>query len=261
MLRTALFLALAATAAVAPATAAQPREPDAPTAILVHGAFADGASWDKVVPILRNWGMRAVAVHEPLSSLSDDADTVRRAIRAAPGPVVLVGHSWGGSVITEAGADPKVKALVYVAAFAPDVGQNSAGQGQGYPQPPGLSGLQEREGWLWLNEANVVRDFAPDLKPRQAQVLASLQAPIKASAFAEPATQAAWRGKPSWYVIARNDRMLSPQLQADTARRIGAQTRIVDAGHAVPLARPREVALAILEAAGIPTQDPAHSGG
>lgn len=260
MLRTALFLALAATAAVAPA-AAQPRDPDAPTAILVHGAFADGASWDKVVPILQQWGVRTVAVHEPLSSLSDDADTVRRAIRAAPGPVVLVGHSWGGSVITEAGADAKVKSLVYVAAFAPDVGQTSAGQGQGYPQPPGLSGLQEREGWLWLNEANVVRDFAPDLKPRQARVLASLQAPIKASAFAEPLAQAAWRGKPSWYVIARNDRMISPQLQADTARRIGAQVRSVDSGHAAPLARPREVAFAILEAAGIPTHDEAHSGG
>ncbi|QQP97542.1 alpha/beta fold hydrolase [Lysobacter enzymogenes] len=260
MLRTALFLALAV-AATAPASAAEIRDADAPTVILAHGAFADGASWDKVVPILHSWGVRAVAVHEPLSSLHDDADAVRRAIRAAPGPVVLVGHSWGGSVITEAGADPKVKSLVYVAAFAPDVGQNSAQQGQNYPQPPGLAGLREREGWLWLDEANVVRDFAPDLKPRQARVLASLQAPIKASAFAEPLTQAAWRLKPSWYVIARNDRMLSPQLQADTARRIGAQVRSAGSGHAVPLAQPREVAFAILEAAGISTQDEAQSGG
>lgn len=260
MLRIALSLALASASVLAPAAAAS-RGADRPTVILAHGAFADGASWEKVIPILENWGVRAVAVHEPLSSLRDDADAVRRAIRAAPGPVVLVGHSWGGSVITEAGADPKVKSLVYVAAFAPDVGQTSAGQGEGYPQPPGLSGLREREGWLWLDEANVVRDFAPDLKPRQARVLASIQAPIKASAFAEPLTQAAWRGKPSWYVIAREDRMISPQLQADTARRIGAQVSSAGSGHAVPLARPREVALAILEAAGIHAQDEAQSGG
>lgn len=261
MLRTALLLALASASALAPAAAADARGSDVPTVILAHGAFADGASWDKVVPILENWGVHALAVHEPLSSLHDDAETVRRAIRAAPGPVVLVGHSWGGSVITEAGTDPKVRALVYVAAFAPDIGQNSAGQGQGYPQPPGLAGLREREGWLWLDEANVVRDFAPDLKPRQARVLARIQAPIKASAFAEPLTQAAWRGKPSWYVIARNDRMLSPQLQADTARRIGAQVRSAGSGHAVPLAQPREVAFAILEAAGIHTQDEAQASG
>ncbi|MGH8083080.1 MAG: alpha/beta fold hydrolase [Lysobacter sp.] len=264
MFRTTLFIALAGLSTLSTSASAQVRDlrPAAPTVILVHGAFADGASWSKVIPILQSWGVRAVAVHSPLNSLQGDVDATRRAINAAPGKVVLVGHSWGGTVITQAGDDARVSGLVYVAAFAPDVGQSSADQGQGFPTPPGLSGLQERDGYLWLSEAAFARDFAPDIKPREERVLFSTQAPIKASSFGEAVSTAAWRSKPSWYLIARNDHMIAPELQAATARRIGAQMRTIDSGHVLPLTHPREVAYAILAAAGIQAEDPApHEGG
>ncbi|MEH6419875.1 alpha/beta fold hydrolase [Pseudomonas sp. CGJS7] len=263
MFRTALFTALTALSLVPSLAAADVRDHNAaPTVVLVHGAFADGASWNKVIAILQSWGVRTVATHSPLTSLSDDVQATRRAIDNASGPVVLVGHSWGGTVITQAGTDPRVSALVYVAAFAPDVGQNTGDQGRGFPVPHGLSGLREHDGFLWLNEHTVAEDFAPELKPRDARLIFSTQAPIKASAFGEAVTQAAWRGKPSWYVIARNDRMIAPELQADTARRIGAQVRSIASGHAAPLSQPREVAYAILEAAGVKAEEPAaHAGG
>ncbi|MGO1072546.1 alpha/beta fold hydrolase [Lysobacter sp. CA199] len=264
MYRSLLFTALTALSlfSATAADAVARENAAAPTVILVHGAFADGASWNKVIPILQSWGVRAVAVHSPLTSLADDVDATRRAIANAPGQVVLVEHSWGGTVITQAGADPRVSALVYVAAFAPDVGQNTGDQGHGFPTPHGLSGLQEHDGFLWLNQRAVTEDFAPDLKARDARLIFSTQAPIKASAFGETVTQAAWRGKPSWYVIARNDRMIAPELQADTARRIGAQVRSTASSHVAALSQPHEVAYAILEAAGIKTEEPApHEGG
>ena len=263
MLRTVLFSALACASLLSTTSAAAEKsDASAPaTVVLVHGAFADGASWNKVIAILNSWGVSSIAVHSPLTSLQDDVDATRRAIKAAPGKVVLVGHSWGGTVITQAGVDAQVSALVYVAAFAPDVGQNSADQGRDFPVPPGLSSLQNRDGFLWLSQAGVARDFAPDLKPRESRLLFSTQAPIKASAFGEAVTQAAWRTKPSWYVIARNDRMLAPQLQAATAQRIHAQVSSTGSGHVAPLSQPREVAFAILEAAGVKTQDSVQEGG
>ena len=140
MIRTTLLAAaLALAGAATPAFAAQADAGAPPTIILVHGAFADGSSWNKVIGTLHAWKVPAVAVQNPLTSLADDVAATRRAIAAAPGKVVLVGHSWGGTVITEAGDDPKVQALVYVAAFAPDVGQSSAQQGEGFPVGPGLT--------------------------------------------------------------------------------------------------------------------------
>jgi len=259
------LLSVALSAAIAGSAAAaervRPIDPHAPTVVLVHGAFADGSSWSQVIPRLASWGVSAVAVQNPLTSLEDDVAATRRAIRAAPGQVVLVGHSWGGTVITEAGNDPKVSALVYVAAFAPDAGETSAQQGQGYPVAPGLSRLFEREGFLSLPEAAVREDFAPDLKPATARLIYRTQGPLKASALAEPVTQAAWRGKPSWYVLSRHDRMLSPQLQAATARRIGAQVHSLSASHVSLLSQPGAVTDAILEAAGIQAAATADSGG
>lgn len=253
MIRTLLFASLLAATAGSSVAAehVRPIDPHAPTVVLVHGAFADGSSWNQVIPRLASWGVPAVAVQNPLTSLEDDVAATRRAIRAAPGKVVLVGHSWGGTVITEAGNDPKVSALVYVAAFAPDAGENSAQQGQGYPVAPGLSRLLEREGFLSLPEAAVREDFAQDLKPAAARLIYRTQGPLKASALAEPVTRAAWRGKPSWYVLSRHDRMLSPQLQAATARRIGAQVHSLSASHVSLLSQPGAVTDAILEAAGI----------
>lgn len=265
MLRSVLAAALLSAAAFAPVTHAAGRSEafDArPTVVLVHGAFADASSWNKVIPVLERWGVHAVAVDAPLTSLGDDVAATRRAIDAAPGRVVLVGHSWGGTVITEAGSDDKVSALVYVAAFAPDVGQNTADQGKGFHVPPGLSQLQERNGQLWLSEAGARHDFAPDLGAKGSRHVFDGQRPITASAFGESLTSAAWRDKPSWYVVSRMDRMIAPELQTATARRIGAELESVGSSHASPLARPTEVAYAILEAAGVKQSEPApHEGG
>lgn len=265
MMRNLLSLALLSAAAFSPATRAAGIVDAAhapPTVVLVHGAFADASSWNKVIPVLEKWGVHAVAVDAPLTSLADDVAATRRVIDAAPGKVVLVGHSWGGTVITEAGADDKVSSLVYVAAFAPDVGQNTADQGTGYPLPPGLSQLQERSGLLWLSEAGTRDDFAPDLGMKALRHVFEAQRPIRASAFGEPVMHAAWHDKPSWYVVSRNDRMIAPELQTATARRIGAQLESVGSGHVSPLARPTEVAYAILEAAGVKSREPAvHEGG
>lgn len=166
MIRTSLLAAALALAAAAPAFAAQVDTAAPPTVILVHGAFADGSSWSKVISTLHDWKLPAVAVQNPLTSLADDVAATRRAIAAAPGKVVLVGHSWGGTVITEAGNDPKVQALVYVAAFAPDAGQSSAQQGEGFPVGPGLARLQERDGYLTLPADAIAQDFAPDVMNR-----------------------------------------------------------------------------------------------
>lgn len=263
MIRIACFAVLLFLAGLAPVHAAgRARTVAPPTVVLVHGAFADASSWNRVVPILEKWGVRAVAVEAPLTSLADDVAATRRAIDAAPGKVVLVGHSWGGTVITQAGSDDKVEALVYVAAFAPDVGQSSADQGKGFPAPPGLSRLQEREGLLRLSETGAREDFAPDLGADAARHLFEAQRPIRAAAFAEALTQAAWRDKPSWYVASRMDRMIAPRLQIATARRIEAELRTVGGGHVSPLGKAAEVADAILEAAGVkqPVTDPLAEG-
>jgi pimeloyl-ACP methyl ester carboxylesterase len=264
MIRTLLFAALLA-AGIAPAAQAAGRaEPvdTTPTVVLVHGAFADASSWNKVVPVLQRWGVNAVTVDAPLTSLQDDVAATRRAIDAAPGPVVLVGHSWGGTVITEAGDSPKVASLVYVAAFAPEAGQDTAQQGQGYPIPPGLSHLRSDGGLLWLDETGARDDFAQDLGTKAARHLFQAQKPIQATAFEDRVTHAAWRTRPSWYVVSREDRMIAPQLQTATARRIGAQLRSIGASHASPLSHPTDVAYAILEAAGVKSPEPApHEGG
>ncbi|RDZ27287.1 alpha/beta fold hydrolase [Lysobacter silvisoli] len=248
MLRsTVLTLCLAA--AVLPVAHAGERRAEAkPTVVLVHGAFADASSWDLVAERLRQRGLPVVAVDNPLTSLDAAAAATRRAIAQAPGQVVLVGHSWGGTVITQAGDDPKVSALVYVAAFAPDAGESSSQQLQRYQMTPGAQKLQNQGGFLSLSQEAVATDFAQDLAPEaQAQVYAH-QLPLKASALAERVDRAAWKSRPSWYVVSRQDRTLSPALQRDTARRIGAELREVDAGHVSPLAAPDEVSQAIVDA-------------
>ncbi len=268
MLRSPSFAVLLAAALLplAPAAFARDLPPvraDAPTVVLVHGAFADASSWNAVAERLRRMRVPVVAVDNPLTSLGDDVAATRRAIAAAPGKVVLVGHSWGGTVITEAGDDPKVSALVYVAAFAPDVGQSSAQQGEGFPVAPGLQQLQEREGFLSLSQQVIADDFAQDLRPEQQREVFAHQLPLKASALSERVDTAAWRTHPSWYVVSRNDRMLSPPLQVATAQRIGAQLHSVDASHVSSLSAPAEVTATILEAAGLKPADraPGFDGG
>ena len=218
--------------------------------VLVHGAFADGSSWNKVIHRLQQQKIEVIAVQLPLTSLTEDVAATRRAIARAHGDVVLVGHSWGGTVISEAGNDARVKSLVYVAAFAPDSGQSTADLVNSYPAPPGSAGIAKTaDGYLYLPAKAVSHDFAPDLKAAEQGSIAASQGPIKADSFAEKVTHAAWRDKPSWYVVSKNDRMINPDLERSMAKAIQANTTEVAASHVSMLSQPGSVALVITEAA------------
>jgi pimeloyl-ACP methyl ester carboxylesterase len=220
-----------------------------PTVVLVHGAWADGSSWERVVPLLLAKGLRVVAVQNPLTSLADDVAATKRVIASQLGSVVLVGHSWAGTVITEAGTDPKVSALVYVAAFAPDVGQSSSDLGKAGPAPPGLTAVRpDGEGFLYLSARGVAKDFAPDLPAIESNVMASTQGPIAAKILDEKVSHAAWKSKPSWYVVAEQDRMIQPDLERAMAKKMNAKTTSVASSHVVMLSHPNEVAAVILDA-------------
>jgi pimeloyl-ACP methyl ester carboxylesterase len=224
---------------------------NASNVILVHGAWADGSSWSKVVPLLFARGLRVTAVQLPLTSLKDDAATVKRALALADGPTVLVGHSYGGVVITEAGNDPKVAGLVYIAAFAPDVGQSAGSLGaSAEPAPMGLEVRPDAAGFLKLTEAGVKNDFAQDLSPAEKNLLFAAQAPTAAAALGENVSTAAWKTKPSWYLVATNDRAIQPSLERAMAKTIKAKAVEVAASHVAMLARPQETADLILEAVG-----------
>lgn len=219
------------------------------TVVLVHGAFADGTSWDKVIPILQAQGIKVVAVQNPLTSLGDDVAAAQRVVDAQTGKVVLVGHSWGGTVITQAGSSDKVKALVYVAAFAPSEGQNTADLGKGYPAPPGLATLQaDPSGFLYLPAESVATNFAQDLPVAATKIMAATQGPIRAAAFAEKVTVAAWKGKPSYYIVAANDRMIDPGLEQAFAKKIAAKTTTLSSSHVPMVSQPEQVAKVILAA-------------
>ena len=219
------------------------------TVVLVHGAFADGSSWDKVIPLLQAKGLRVVAVQNPLTSLADDVAATRRAIDAQGGPVILVGHSWAGTVITEAGAHDKVAALVYVAAFAPDAGQSSNDLGKDGPPPPGLANIRpDGAGFLSLTPESVAMNFAQDLPAAETAVLAVTQGPIAGKAFDERVTNAAWKTKPSWFIVAEKDRMIQPDLERAMAKKINAKTTTLPTSHVAMLSRPSEVAAVILAA-------------
>lgn len=221
-----------------------------PTVILVHGAFADGSSWGRVISRLQAEGLAAVAVQNPLVSLDDDVAHVQRAIDRTKGPVLLVGHSWGGAVITQIGDQERVKGLVYVAAFAPDAGQSPNDTLKPFPPSAGLSGVSVDKGrFLTLTPEGVARNFAQDLAPEEAALLAATQGPVAAACFATRVTAAAWKAKPSWYIVATQDRMLPPDFLRATAARIGARSVEVESGHAPHLSRPDAVAAVIVEAA------------
>jgi pimeloyl-ACP methyl ester carboxylesterase len=224
------------------------------TVVLVHGAFSDGSSWEKVIPLLEARGLHVVAVQNPLTSLADDVAATKRVIDAQKGPVILVGHSWAGTVITEAGASEKVAALVYVAAFAPDVGESSSDLGKAAPPPPGLSSVHsDSAGYLYLSPEGVAHDFAPDLPAAKTKVMAVTQGPIFGKAFAEKVANAAWKTKPSWYVVAEKDRMIQPDVERAMAKKINATVTSLPTSHVPMLSRPKEVAAVILAAAGSST--------
>ena len=220
------------------------------TVVLVHGAFADGSSWAKVIPLLEKAGLTAVAVQNPLTSFADDVAATKRAIALVDGPVILVGHSWGGVVITEAGVDSKVAGLVYVAAFAPDAGVPVGELGKDFPQPPGLAELRPgADGYLTMTTKGVFENFAHDLPLDQRKLVAATQGATNGAVFDAKVTNVAWKTKPSWYVVAANDRMIQPDLERKFARDIKAKTTTVASSHVAMLSHPAEVAKVIIEAA------------
>jgi pimeloyl-ACP methyl ester carboxylesterase len=217
--------------------------------ILVHGAWSDGSSWSKVIPLLERKGFHVTAVQLPLTSVADDVATVNRAIELDPGPLLLVGHSYAGVVITEAGNDPKVSGLVYISAFAPDAGQSVSTLNALVPITPITGAIKLSSGFLSITAEGISADFAQDLADTEKQILAVTQGPIAEVAFGTPATAPAWRTKPSWYMIASEDRVISPTLEAMMARTIGAQTTTVHSSHVIMLSRPEAVADFITHAA------------
>ncbi|HLS48031.1 MAG TPA: alpha/beta hydrolase [Gemmatimonadales bacterium] len=217
--------------------------------VLVHGAFADGSSYARVIPLLQAQGYRVTAVQNPLSSLAADVEATRRAIAMQDGPVILVGHSWGGMVISEAGNDPRVAGLVYIAALVPTEGQSANDVLKPYPPTPGLGHLfADASGYLTLTRQGIEEDFVPDLPPAERSLVHATQGPWNSAALAETVAAPAWKTRPSWF-IAVDDRMLPADYELAIAKRINAKTTKLAAGHVPMLSRPREVAAVILDAA------------
>jgi pimeloyl-ACP methyl ester carboxylesterase len=243
-----LSLLLTAMAAVGlPASAAQLK---AKTAVLVHGAFADGSSWQKVIPYLEKAGLKVIAVQNPLDSLENDVAATKRAIRNAEGPVVLVGHSWAGVVITQAGDDEKVKSLVYVAAYAPDKGESLESASSRYPNPESLSTfVKDPDGYLTISEDGIKRYFAAGLSPDEQAVVAATQGPFHSRTLTAPVSHVAWREKPTFMVVATKDAIIPPQMERDQVKAAKATAIEVPSGHVAMLSFPKEVAELIIKAA------------
>lgn len=222
------------------------------TVLLVHGAIADGSSWRKVIPLLQDAGHEAVAVQQPLSSIPDDVAKVRNVLDELEGPVVLVGHSFGGVVVTQAGHDAAtVSALVYVAAFAPDLGESVQSLSEPFGQLPSASHFQiDRQGRFTLPQDQFPRYFCPDADPDEAKVLAAVQGASDTSRFGFVSGPPAWREHPTHFVVAENDQIIPPALEEFVAKRMGAQTVVAEgSSHLVMFSQPEVVAKAILEAA------------
>jgi pimeloyl-ACP methyl ester carboxylesterase len=219
------------------------------TVLLVHGAWADGSSWSKVIPLLEAKGLHVVAVQIPLTSFADDVVATQRAIALEDGPVLLVGHSYGGAVITEAGNDPKVAGLVYVSAVAPDKGESAFALITSVPTPIDSELRPDKSGFLKLTPKGIAEDFAQDLSAKEIAVLTATQVPTSVAAMKGEVTIPAWKSKPSWYIIAANDRAISPELEAAQAKNIGATTTTVPSSHVVMLAQPSKVADVVFDAA------------
>jgi pimeloyl-ACP methyl ester carboxylesterase len=218
--------------------------------VLVHGGFVDGSGWQGVYKILRKDGFRVSVVQNPTITLNDDVAATKRAIATLPGPVILVGHSYGGVVISEAGNDPKVAGLVYITAFAPDKGESVAAlikdPPPGAPVPPILP---PQDGFLFLDNAKFAASFAADVDSGTAQFMADSQVPWGLEALAGAVTKPAWRSKPSWYLVATEDKMIPPPAQHFMAKRAGASVVEAKGSHSVYVSQPAAVAALIERAA------------
>jgi pimeloyl-ACP methyl ester carboxylesterase len=245
MFGTALAALLGTAASAAPATTAKP------TIVLVHGAFADAAGWGRVIPILQHDGYEVIAVENPLQSLDGDVANTKRVVEDQAGPVVLVGHSYGGAVITAAAVgNPNVKALVYLAAIVPDAGEPVAAFLDKYPSDLGQARKVDKGGFVSIDPGKFRQVFAADLPAAEAAIAAATQKPIAAAAFGASVPVAAWKTIPSWYVVSKQDHALSPDLERFYAKRINARTSELDASHVAFISHPKEIAAVIEQAAG-----------
>ena len=222
----------------------------APTVVLVHGGFVDGAGWEGVYNILKRDGYNVAIVQNPTTSLADDVAATRLAIARAQGPVVLVGHSYGGVVVSEAGTDPKVAGLVYIAAFAPDKGESVESliknPPPGAPVPPILA---PQKGYLFLDNAKFRASFAADVSESKAAFMADSQVPWGVAALTGAVSEPAWKSKPSWYLVATEDKMIPPPAQRQMAGRAGATVAEAAGSHAIYVSKPEVVAALIVKAA------------
>lgn len=226
--------------------------PEVSNVVLVHGAWADGSSWSRVIPLLQEKGYNVTAVQIPLTSVADDIAVTSRVLAMQNGPTILVGHSYGGVVITEAGANASnVVGLVYVSAFAPDVGETLGALNSRMPAGSGQANIRpDAYGFLWIDPKAFPESFVQDIDPAQARVMAAVQKPLSASIFGDNVTQAAWKSKPSWYLVSENDRIINPDLERFMANRIGAKEVVsIPSSHASLVAHPDEVVKLITDAA------------
>lgn len=221
-----------------------------PAVVLVHGAFADGSCWGKVIADLEENGYEVTAVQNPLTSFADDVATTRRVIDAQTGPVVVVGHSYGGAVITAAAQGaPNVTALVYIAAFGPDEGESVGPLLEKYPTKLGTSLAPDAAGFLYIDRAKFKEAFAADVSDRERGIMAATQKPIQAQIFGHVFGTPAWRQIPSWFLVAAQDQAIHPDLERMFAKRMGATTREVNTSHVPFMSEPRAVVELIDEAA------------
>ncbi len=240
-----------ATARTAPTPPAAPMTGPVRNVVLVHGAFVDGSSWNGVIAKLQQKGYHVSSVQNPLTSLADDVAATRRVLARQDGPTILVGHSWGGVVITEAGANaPNVAGLVYVAAIAPDLHESATDlMKRAAPMPASQGITADPTGFLWLDRGKYHADFAADVPENLTRVLSAAQQPIAARAFSETVSQVAWREKPSWYVLTTKDRAVSPAVEKFMADRMGAKIVPIASSHLVPVSHAGAVADVIDRAA------------
>jgi pimeloyl-ACP methyl ester carboxylesterase len=218
--------------------------------VLVHGLFADGSSWSEVIPRLQAVGLNVTAVQNPLTTLPEAVASAERVLARQDGPTVLVGHSFSGMIVTEAGLHPNVSALVYVAARAPDAGEDFTALAKTYPTPPATAGIVFDGDEGRLSEEAFLRDFAGDLPEAKARVLYAVQEPFHKALLSGKTTHAAWRSKPSYYAVSTEDRTINPDLERFMAKRMGAKTIEVKASHLSLISQPDEITQLILEAAG-----------